>query len=175
MEGRRRLYDQIASEKQTIDVDSTGLLPNFASMTDADLYRALKQAEQDFSALIRANPRSILDKHRSYTALKQRLVESFSKYMTRPSTIENVLVKEIDERLWKCIKNELKTAEASRRGDSRAAYENLLMQNRDLLITLIRELTKAHTPLNLPNYPDCASRKALGQMLMGIGEIFKLK
>jgi hypothetical protein len=143
--------------------------------SDAGLYSILKQSEQEFLQLVRENPRSILEQHRVYSVIKERLVQSFSLYITRPSTLEAVQAKDIHKRLWKCIKNELKAAEAAKRGDSRAAFDRLILQDKDLLTTLIKQLTESHRPLVQPNLPDCTSRRALGLLLMGIGEIMKLK
>mmetsp|Transcript_33313 Transcript_33313/g.58435 ORF Transcript_33313/g.58435 Transcript_33313/m.58435 type:complete len:648 (-) Transcript_33313:28-1971(-) len=175
MEGRKRLYDQIASNKQAAPAETVHSQQDLSRLSDSDLYRQLKQAEHEFLELIRSNPRAILDQHRSYTSSKLRLVECFTLYMVRTSTLENVRSKEIDKRLWKCIKNELKAAESVKRGDSRNSFDRLIIQDKDLLTILIKQLTETHHPLAQPNLPNCASRKALGQLLLGIGEILKLK
>lgn len=69
-------------------------------LTDSDLYKRFKSEETDLKSVLegRGNASIVLEEHSSFTNPKGRIVEVLIQIMSRPSILNIIQQKQIDER-----------------------------------------------------------------------------
>ena len=154
-------------------------VPELKELTDKDLYSRFKSIEKELSVLLekKGGFAVVLEQHISFTRPKASIFEAMEQILSRPSMIETIFSKQLDERFWVLIKKELRKSkqELKAKNSLTQGYMQNIIRNKEMLGNLIKKSWLALDPLKEPHLVDSCLRKVFARFFSALGEILKQK
>lgn len=147
--------------------------------SDKALYSRFKAIEKELAEVLerKGGFAVVLEQHISFTRPKIQLFEAMSQILTRPSMLETIFSKQLDERFWVLLKKELRKSKQEQKTKTTLSqfYLENLSKNRELLGDLLKKAWKALDPLKEAHLNETSTRKIFGKLFQCLGEILKQK